>query len=74
MVDYKGFRRTYYDAEQHQIYQTGVDWMVRGILQLILYRLIYYYVTISPAEVIDPDTLTQYLVSNFLLYLRISAG
>jgi hypothetical protein len=72
VVDYKGFRRTYYDAEEHQIYQTGVDWMVRGIIHLILYRVIYYYLTISPADVIDPDTLTQYLVTNFLLYLRIS--
>src|SRR3546814_5886595 len=46
--------------------------MVRGILHLILYRIIYYYWTIGPAEVIDPDTLTQYHVTNFLLYLRIS--
>lgn len=72
VVDYKGFRRTYYDRDEHQIYQTGVDWMVRGAIHLILYRIIYYYLTISPAEVVDPDTLTQYLVSNFLLYLRIS--
>jgi hypothetical protein len=72
VVDYKGFRRTYYDVEPHRIYQTGVDWMVRGIIQLILYRVIYYYLTLSPADVVDPDTLTQYLVCNFLLYLRIS--
>lgn len=72
VVDYKGFRRTYYDAEQHQIYQTGVDWMVRGAIQLILYRVIYYYLTLGPTDVVDPDTLVQYLVCNFLLYLRIS--
>src|SRR3546814_6330794 len=71
VVDYKGFRRSYYDVDEHRIYQTGVDWMVRGILHLILYRIVYYYWTIGPAEVIDPDTLTQYLVTNFLLYLRI---
>jgi hypothetical protein len=72
VVDYRGFRRTYYNAERHQIYQTGIDWMVRGIVQLILYRAIYNYWTLAPAEVVDPNTLTQYLVSNFLLYLRIS--
>ncbi|MGE3283104.1 MAG: hypothetical protein AB7O13_19150 [Alphaproteobacteria bacterium] len=72
VVDYRGFRRTYYNSEEHEIYQTGIDWMVRGIIHLILYRIIYYYWTLTPAEVIDPDTLTQYLVSNFLLYLRIS--
>ena len=43
VVDYKGFRRTYYNGEQHEIYQTGIDWMVRGIIHLILYRAIYYY-------------------------------
>jgi len=72
VVDYKGFRRTYYNEEQHKIYQTGIDWMVRGIVQLILYRVMYYYVAISPSEVIDPNSLTRYLISNFLLYLRIS--
>lgn len=72
VVDYKGFRRNYYDTDEHRIYQTGVDWMVRGIIHLILYRIIYYYLTITPTDVIDPDTLTQFLVSNFLLYLRIS--
>jgi hypothetical protein len=72
VVDYKGFRRTYYDTDEHRIYQTGVDWIVRGIIHLILYRIIYYYMTITSTDVIDPDTLTQFLVSNFLLYLRIS--
>src|SRR3546814_15589356 len=43
VVDYKGFRRSYYDIDEHRIYQIGVDWMVRGILHLILYRIIYYY-------------------------------
>lgn len=72
VVDYTEFRRTYYNVERHQIYQIGVDWMLRGILHLILYRVIYQYVTITPSEVYNPDTLVQFLVSNFLLYLRIS--
>src|SRR3546814_6825063 len=72
LVDYKGFRRSYDDIDEHRIYQIGGDWIVRGILHLSLYRIIYYYWTIGPAEVIDPDTLTQYLVTNFLLYRRIS--
>src|SRR3546814_16938831 len=72
VVDYKGFRRSYYDIDEHRIYQIGVDWMVRGILHPILYRIIYYYWTIGPADVIDPDTQTHYLVTNVLLYLRIS--
>ena len=72
VLDYKGFGRCYYDAERHRIYQVGVDWMARGVLHLILYRAVNYYFTIAPAEVIDPDTLVQHVVANFMLYLRIS--
>jgi D-alanyl-lipoteichoic acid acyltransferase DltB (MBOAT superfamily) len=72
VVDYKTFRRNYYDADEDKIYQQGVDWMVRGVIQLILYRFIYYYVTLAPSEVSSPATLAQFVVSNFLLYLRVS--
>jgi D-alanyl-lipoteichoic acid acyltransferase DltB (MBOAT superfamily) len=72
VVDYKAFRRHYYDADAHEIYQRGVDWMVRGVVHLLLYRIIYYHLTLAPAEVIGPADLLQYLVTNFLLYLRVS--
>ena len=36
VVDFKTFRRTYFDADAARIYQTGVDWMVRGVIHLIL--------------------------------------
>ncbi|MGE0387689.1 MAG: hypothetical protein AB7Q97_23435 [Gammaproteobacteria bacterium] len=72
VLDYKGFRRGYYDIERHRIYQIGVDWMARGVLHLILYRACYYYFTVPPAEVNDPDSLARFLVANFMLYLKIS--
>jgi alginate O-acetyltransferase complex protein AlgI len=72
VVDYKTFRHNYFDDEARRIYQIGVDWMVRGVVHLLLYRIVYYYFTLAPAEVHDPATLAQYLISNFLLYLRVS--
>ena len=72
VVDYRTFRRTYYDAEQLEIYQRGVEWMFRGITHLILYRFIYYYLTISPAEVTNVADLARYLVTTFALYLWVS--
>lgn len=72
VIDYKTFRRNYYDDDAYRIYQTGIDWIVRGIIHLLLYRLVYYHLTLAPAEVIDPAQLMQYLVANFLLYLRVS--
>jgi D-alanyl-lipoteichoic acid acyltransferase DltB (MBOAT superfamily) len=72
VVDYKTFRRTYFDADAARIYQTGVDWMVRGVIHLIGYRFVYYYLTLSAAEVTGPATFGQFVVANFLLYLRVS--
>jgi D-alanyl-lipoteichoic acid acyltransferase DltB (MBOAT superfamily) len=72
VVDFKTFRRNYYDADAYSIYQTGIGWMARGALHLILYRVVYYYLTLSPTEVKGPGDLVQFVVANFLLYLRVS--
>ncbi|GIX28261.1 MAG: hypothetical protein KatS3mg123_2142 [Burkholderiales bacterium] len=72
VVDYKAFRRNYFDDDAYRIYQVGIDWMLRGVIHLILYRFVYYYLTLAPSEVTGPGTLMQYLVANFLLYLRVS--
>jgi D-alanyl-lipoteichoic acid acyltransferase DltB (MBOAT superfamily) len=72
VIDFKTWRRSHYSADAYETYQRGIDWIVRGVIHLILYRLIYYHVTLAPAEVSGPAQLLQYLVSNFLLYLRVS--
>jgi hypothetical protein len=72
VVDYSTFRRTYYNDDQHKIYQTGVDWIVRGVIHLILYRFINYYLTIAPEAVSSTPELVRFLITNFALYLRIS--
>ncbi len=46
--------------------------MVRGVIHLLLYRVVYYYLTLAPSEVHGPGDLAQYMVANFLLYLRVS--
>jgi D-alanyl-lipoteichoic acid acyltransferase DltB (MBOAT superfamily) len=72
VVDFKRFCRSYYDEERHKIYQVGVEWMWRGILQLIVYRLVYYQMTIDSVEVGHVGDLAFYMLSTFLLYVRIS--
>jgi D-alanyl-lipoteichoic acid acyltransferase DltB (MBOAT superfamily) len=72
VVDYKTFRRGYYDRKAVHIYQVGVDWITRGIIHLILYRFIYYYIAMAPSEVTRPRDLVRYMVATFLLYLRVS--
>jgi alginate O-acetyltransferase complex protein AlgI len=72
VVDYSTFRRTYYDDDQHRIYQTGVHWMLLGVIHLVLYRFVNYYLMIAPGDVTNTTQLVRYLISNFALYLRIS--
>jgi hypothetical protein len=72
VVDYKTFRRTYYDADRHLIYQVGMLWIARGIAQLVLYRFVYNYGTLPSSEVASFGDLARYMLSTFLLYLRVS--
>jgi hypothetical protein len=72
VIDYKAFRRGHYGAEPHTIYQTGVDWMLRGIVHLLAYRIVYYFFVLSPSEVETAGDLLQFLLANFALYLRVS--
>ncbi len=72
VVDASTYHRRYYDAAPFAVYQRGVEWMLRGTLHLIAYRVIYQRLTISPTEVADTGTLVQYLVTTFGLYLRVS--
>ena len=72
VVDYSTFRRTYYNDDQHLIYQRGVQWIFRAVIQLILYRYINYFLMIAPGDVSNTIELIRYMILNFALYLRIS--
>ena len=72
VIDYSTFTRTYYDREASQIYETGMRWIVRGVLHLILYRFVYLHLASDPAELLTLGDLVQFLLATFLLYLRVS--
>ena len=72
VVDYQAFVGGYFDKDRHQIYQVGVRWMIRGVVQLILYRIIYKDWSISLYEVANAGDLVHYCLWLFLLYLRVS--
>jgi hypothetical protein len=72
VIDYSTFCRTYYNDNQYRIYQKGVQWMLWGVIHLLLYRYIYYYWVLAPEEVTSMGSLVQYLVSNYALIIRIS--
>ncbi len=72
LIDFTRFEQNYYNERSEKIYQRGINWMWHGILHLLLYRLIYYSFTLPMEDVVDAGSLTQFLVSNYLLYLRVS--
>jgi hypothetical protein len=72
VVDYSTFRRRYYDDERHRIYRVGVHWIFRGVIQLLLYRVVYQTLVIDPGRVETIVDLGRYLLWPFLLYLRVS--
>ncbi|MEZ4701202.1 MAG: hypothetical protein R2834_12770 [Rhodothermales bacterium] len=72
IVDYITFRRTYYNKEDITIYQKGVLWMFRGVFHLIMYRIVYYHMSPSVASIQDLGGVLLFIVSSYLLYLRIS--
>ncbi|MCH2145761.1 MAG: hypothetical protein MK082_11545 [Phycisphaerales bacterium] len=51
--------------------QTGIRWIVRGIVQLILYRVIVLYMP-DPANMTTIPGVAGFMVMTYLLYLRVS--
>lgn len=72
VVDYRTFLRGYFSADIHQTQRRGLSMMLKGAVHLLLYRLIYHRLLITPEEVHNVGTLAAYLFCNYLLYLRVS--
>ena len=72
VVDYQTFVRTYFDSEPFQIYERGVRFILRGVIHLLVYRLVYFHLALDERHVNDLGHLVQYVVSGFLLYVRVS--
>ncbi len=74
VVDYKSFCRTHYDDEDVAIYQTGAEWIFRGIVHLLLYRWIYQNLLVGPDSVADATGAALYLFTAYAMYLKISGS
>lgn len=72
VVDYRTLQRTRYLVDIHTCQATGLRMMLRGMLHLLMYRIIYHELLISPNEVDGPFSLARFLACNYLLYLRVS--
>jgi hypothetical protein len=73
VIDFHTMRRSYFQRDIHDIAQTGVSWIIRGLIQLIIYRLVYHYrLAWSPETITGPISLIREMVLIYLLYLHVS--
>jgi alginate O-acetyltransferase complex protein AlgI len=74
VIDYQTLRKSYYQRNIHDIAQQGIVWMVRGTIQLLLYRVIASLQgpANTPEAITGPGSLAAAMVLTYLLYLRVS--
>ena len=54
------------------IYEQGLLWIARGLVHLVLYRVVYHNLLVDPVDVATLGDLAQFMLGTFLLYLRVS--
>lgn len=72
VVDYQTLYRNHYNDDPIHIYQVGAKWMLRGLAQLLVYRFVYIRCMIAPGEAHTALDVGQYMLTTFLLYIKIS--
>lgn len=74
IVDYRTFCESWMRRPAAETAQEGVDWIARGLMQLLLYRAIKYFLLPSPEEIRSIGDVALFLATNYMLYLRISGA
>lgn len=72
IVDYKTFVRARFDANELAIYERGLHWIGRGLVHLLLYRLVFLYVMVNELFVSSLGDVLRYVLGAVLLYLNVS--
>jgi hypothetical protein len=72
IVDFKEFVTTFLIRPFSETRQKGIRYMLRAIVHLLLYRLIYTYLYIDNTMVHDLPSLLYFMVTGYLLILRLS--
>jgi D-alanyl-lipoteichoic acid acyltransferase DltB (MBOAT superfamily) len=73
VLDYQTLRKTYYQRDIHAIAQQGIEWILRGTVQLLLYRAVFHLKpSTAPEEVTSFGLLVAGMIGTYLLYLRVS--
>ncbi len=75
IVDYRTLCKTHLTGDTFETYQRGTWRILRGVVQLVLFRLILRDWMLETAEVVDGATAAQFLATTFLvLFLRLAGS
>lgn len=72
VVDFRTWQRGFFATDVHDVQRRGLEMTFRGVVQLILYRIIDQELLITPADVNGPVSLLSFLVFNYLVYMQVS--
>ena len=72
IVDYRPFATTSDGRHDGAVYETGLRWIYRGLIHLVLYRLVFFDLAPGELFVYDLGDLIRHVLSVVLLYLKIS--
>lgn len=71
IIDFKIFNSTYYNQQDTEIYERGVNLIILGLFQLLIYRVIYYLLPLV-SEVDGVLMLFYYLTISYLFLIRLN--
>ncbi|NNE15061.1 MAG: hypothetical protein HKN51_08800 [Saprospiraceae bacterium] len=71
IIDYKDYTKDVSLDEQSKLNIKGINLITTGLIQLLIYRIIYNYILPSASEVNNTSTLLIYTISNYLLVFRL---
>lgn len=74
VIDFRTFLTKYYDEPPFVIYQRGATWMARGTIHLLLYQVVTLLFAIKITDVTTGADVIRFMVSNSLLYLKVSGS
>ncbi|HCH63818.1 MAG: hypothetical protein CL927_14570 [Deltaproteobacteria bacterium] len=72
VVDYRLWRTQYFRGEVAELYQKGIGWIIRGLMQMVLYRVIYHFLVLPEWEIVDSTSALRAMATVYPTYLRIS--
>jgi len=72
VVDFQTMRHSYSSKSMYQSAQTGVQWILRGTLQLLFYKIVYYLKGEIPFHPESFGGVIKLMTYGYLLYTRVS--